>query len=144
MLKNDITAPLSSAWASACILVLKLDGTCRSCSDLRKVNSVTKSDLFPLLPIDDCIDQVRLANFVSMFDLLKGYWQVPPSKNAQAVSASVTVSGLYSYRVMPFGLQNACATFQCLMNHVVSRLKGCSIYLDYLVVEEVVKPVSFF
>ncbi len=112
----------------------KQDGTPRFCTDLRKVNSVTKSDSFPLPRMDDCIDQVGAAKFVSKFDLLKGYWQVPLSKRAQEISAFVTSSGLYSYKVMPFGLKNAPATFQRLMNRVVSGLKGCAVYLDDLVV----------
>ena len=84
--------------------------------------------------LDDCIDQVGSAMFVSKFDLLKGYWQVRLSKHAQEASVFITPSGLYSYRVMPFGLKNAPATFHCLMNHLVSGLKGCSVYVDDLVI----------
>lgn len=134
MLQNNIAAPSSSSWASPCILVPKQDGTPRFCTDLRKVNAVTKSDSFPLPRMDDCIDQVGSAKFVSKFDLLKGYWQVPLSKRAQEISAFVTPSGLYSYKVMPFGLKNAPSTFQRLMNRVVAGLKGCAVYLDDLVV----------
>lgn len=134
MLQNDIAEPSSSSWASPCILVPKQDGTPRFCTDLRKVNKVTKSDSFPLPRMDDCIDQVGSAKFVSKFDLLKGYWQVPLSKRAQEISSFVTPAGLYSYKVMPFGLKNAPATFQRLMNRVVSALKGCAVYLDDLVV----------
>lgn len=97
MLKHDIAVPSPSSWASSCILVPKQDGTPRFCTDLRKVNSVTKSDSFPLLRMDDCIDQVGSAKFVSKFDLLKGYWQVPLSKRAQEISAFVTLSGVYSF-----------------------------------------------
>lgn len=76
----------------------------------------------------DCIDRAGSVKFVSKFDLLKGYWQVPFSKCAQEVSAFIMLLGLYCYRVMLFGLKNAPATFQRLMNHVVSGLKGCSVY----------------
>lgn len=106
----------------------------RFCTDLRKMNSVTKADSFPLPRMDDCIDQVGSAKFVSKFDLLKGYWQVPLSERAQEISSFVTPSGLYSYTVMPFGLRNGTATFQWLMNRVVAGLEGCSIYLDDLVI----------
>ncbi len=134
MLQNNIAVPSASSWASPCILVPKHDGTPRFCSDFRKLNAVTKSDSFPIPRMDDCIDQVGSAKFVSKFDLLKGYWQVPLSKRAQEVSAFTTPSGLYSYNVMPFGLKNAPATFQRLMNHVVSGLIGCSVYLDDVVI----------
>lgn len=80
------------------------------------------------------MDQVGNAKYVSTFDLLKGYWQVPLTKRAQEVAAFVTPSGLYSYKVMPFGLRNAPATFQRLMNRVVNGLAGCAVYLDDLVV----------
>ncbi len=72
----------------------KHDGTPRFCSDFRKLNAVTKSDSFPIPRMDDCIDQVGSVKFVSKFDLLKGYWQVPLSKRAQEVSAFTTPSGL--------------------------------------------------
>ncbi len=53
----------------------KSDGSFRFCTDYRKVNAITKPDSFPLPRIEDCIDQVGNAKFVSKFDLLKGYWQ---------------------------------------------------------------------
>lgn len=134
MLQHNTIEPSSSSCASPCILVPKQDGTPRFCTDLQKVNSVTKSDSFPLSRMDDCIDQVGAAKFVSKFDLLKGNWQVPLSKRAQEVSAFVTPPGLYSYKVMPFGLKNSPAAFQCMMNRVVSGLKGCTVYLDDLVI----------
>ena len=75
MLVNRVAEPSFSSWASPCLLVPKSDNTPRFCSDLdRKVNSVTKPDAFPLPRMDDCIDQVGSAKFVSKFDLLKGYW----------------------------------------------------------------------
>ena len=134
MLRTGIAAPSSSSWASPCILVPKPDRTYRFCTDLRRVNAVTKTDSFPLPRMDDCIDIVGSAKFVSKFDLLKGYWQVPLSKRAQEISSFVTPSGLYSYTVMPFGLKNAPATFQRLMNMVIAGLEGCAVYLDDLVV----------
>uniref|UniRef100_A0A3B4ZKQ1 Gypsy retrotransposon integrase-like protein 1 n=1 Tax=Stegastes partitus TaxID=144197 RepID=A0A3B4ZKQ1_9TELE len=94
MLQNDIAVPSCSSWASPCILVPKQDKSPRFCTDLRKVNSVTKTDSFPLPRMDDCIDQVGSAKFVSKLDLLKGYWQVPLSQRAQEISAFVTPSGL--------------------------------------------------
>lgn len=74
------------------------------------------------------------AKYVSKFDLLKGYWQVPLTKRAQEIAAFITPSGLYCYKVMPFGLRNAPATFQRLIDRVVSGLAGCAVYLDDVVV----------
>lgn len=80
------------------------------------------------------MDRVGAACFVSKFDLLKGYYQVPLSRRAQEISSFITPLGLYSYNVMSFGLRNAPATFQRLMNRVVSGLEGCAVYLDDVVV----------
>ncbi|XP_058618161.1 uncharacterized protein LOC131531435 isoform X1 [Onychostoma macrolepis] len=134
MLDHNIAVHSSSDWASPCLLVGKSDGTVRFCTDFRKVNSLTRPDCFPLPRIEDCVDQVGSAKFVSKFDLLKGYWQVPLTKRAQEISSFVTPSGLFSYQVMSFGLRNAPATFQRLMNTVISGLEGCAVYLDDLVV----------
>ncbi len=134
MLENGIAEPSSSSWASPCLLVEKSDKSSRFCTDYRKVNAVTKPDAYPLPRIEDCIDQVGSAQFVSKFDLLKGYWQVPLSPRAKEISAFITSSGLFSYTVMSFGLRNAPATFQRLMNSVVSGLEGCAVYLDDVVI----------
>lgn len=134
MLENGIAEASSSSWASPCLLVEKADKSPRFCTDFRKVNAVTKPDAYPLPRIEDCIDQVGAAQFVSKFDLLKGYWQVPLTDRAREISAFITPSGLFSYTVMSFGLRNAPATFQRLMNMVVSRLDGCAVYLDDVVI----------
>lgn len=132
--KKDVAETSFSSWASLCILVPKSDGTMCFCTDFRRVNSVTRLDSFPLPRMDDCIDQVGAAKFVSKFDLLKGYWQVPLSRCAREIAAFITPKGLYSYKVMPFGLQNSPATFQRLMNHVVGGMQGCAVYLDDVVI----------
>ena len=65
------------------------------CTDNRKVNSVIKTDSFPLPRIDDCIDKVGNSEYVTQFDLLKGFWQVPLTDRAKEVSAFATPNGLY-------------------------------------------------
>lgn len=111
MLDNEIAEPSNSSWASPCLLAQK-PPLFDSALIFRKVNSVTKPDFFPLPRMEDCVDQVGYAKFVSKFDLLEGYWQVPLSPRAQEISALRTHTGLYSYKVMPFGLRNAPATSQ--------------------------------
>ena len=126
VLENNIAEPCASSWSSPCLLVKKPDGTFRPCTDLRKVNQMTKPDSFPLPRMEDC---------VSKFDLLKGYWQVPLTSRAREIATFITSSGLYSYTVMLFGLRNAPATFQRLMNKVVSGLVGCTVYSDDVVID---------
>ena len=134
MLKNDIIEESQSNWRSPCILVPKHDGGFRFCTDFRKVNDKTKSDSFPIPRIADCIDQIGNAKFVSTFDMLKGYWQVPLTQRAREISAFVTPSGLYQYKVMPFGMKNAPATFQRMVNKLVRDIDGCEGYIDDVVI----------
>ena len=134
MLENDIIEESQSNWSSPCILVPKHDGDFRFCTDFRKVNDKTKSDTFPIPRIADCIDQIGNAKFVSTFDMLKGYWQVPLTQRAREISAFVTPSGLYQYKVMPFGMKNAPATFQRMVNKLVRDIDGCEGYIDDVVI----------
>ena len=134
MLENDIIEESQSNWSSPCILVPKHDGGFRFCTDFRKVNDKTKSDSFPIPRIADCIDQIGNAKFVSTFDMLKGYWQVPLTQRAHEISAFVTPSGLYQYKVMPFGMKNAPATFQRMVNKLVRDIDGCEGYIDDVVI----------
>lgn len=134
MLHHGIAEPSCSAWSSPCILVGKANGEDRFCTDFQKVNGVTRPDCFPLPRMEDCVDRVGSAKFVSKLDLLKGYWQVPLTERAKEISAFVTPDNFLQYRVMAFGMRNAPATFQRLVNVVLSGLPYCEAYLDDLVV----------
>ena len=112
----------------------KADSTRRLCVDFRKVNSVTKTDSHPVPRVDDCIDQIGHAKYVSKFDMLKGYWQVPlTEERANEIAAFVTHDGLYQFRVMAFGMKNAPSIFTRLMNKVIGYLPNCVVYIDYVV-----------
>ena len=89
------------------------------CTDYRKVKSVTKTDTFPIPRMDDCNDEVGKAKYVTKFDLLKGFWQIPLTDRAKEISAFVTPDPLYQYKVMTFGMKNSLASFQCLINKVI-------------------------
>lgn len=107
MLEDKIAEPSCSTWSSPCILSLKSDGSDCFCTDYWKVNSVTKSDCFPLPRIDDVVDRVGGATYMSKLDLSKGYWQVPLTNRAKEISALVTPDAFLQYIVMPFGMCNA-------------------------------------
>ena len=93
---------------SPCILVPKPDGTYRMCTDYRKVNNLSKTDTFPIPRMDDCIGN---SKYITKFDLLKGFWQIPLTERAKEISAFVTPDGLYHYKVMPFGMKDARSEF---------------------------------
>ena len=134
MVDHGIAEPSFSPWSSPCILVSKSDGTFRFCTDFRKVNAVTKPDSFPLPRMDDCVDRIGSAVFVSKIDLLKGYWQIPLTERAKEISAFVTPDRFLQYNVLPFGLRNAPASFQRLVNYVLADVSNCEAYLDNLVI----------
>lgn len=134
MLAIGAIEPGVSEWSSPVVLVAKDGGAHRLCIDYRKVNAVTRTDAYPIPRIEDCIDSIGHANFVSKFDLLKGYWQVPLSSRAREASAFATHDSLYCCRVLPFGMKNAPATFQRLMNFVTAGLPNVVTYIDDVVV----------
>ena len=125
LLGNDFIEPSQSDWSSPCILVPKPDGTFRMCTDYRKVNYVTKTDSFPIPRIDDCIDNIGQAKYVTKFGLLKGFWQIPLTDRTKEISAFVTPGRFYQYKVMPFEMKKSPATFQRLINMIITGLDTC-------------------
>uniref|UniRef100_A0A3Q2CRI2 ribonuclease H n=1 Tax=Cyprinodon variegatus TaxID=28743 RepID=A0A3Q2CRI2_CYPVA len=134
MVEHGLAVASSSAWSSPCLLNIKANGEDRFCTDFRKVNGVTRPDCYPFPRMEDCVYHVGASQFVTKLDLLKGYWQVPLTAGAQEISAFVTPNDFLQYTVMAFGMRNAPATFQGLMNVVLSGLSFCEAYLDDLVI----------
>ncbi|KAL2081327.1 hypothetical protein ACEWY4_023180 [Coilia grayii] len=133
MLEIGVVEPGQSDWSSPVVLVPKADGSVRFCIDYRQVNKVTKTDAFPIPRLEDCIDRIGQAQFVTKLDLLKGYWQVPLTPRAQEVSAFVTPTGLYRCTALPFGMKNSPATFQRAMNSITAGLSNVVTYIDDVV-----------
>ena len=125
MQKIGVVKPSKSPWSSPVVLVRKRDGTLRFCVDYRVLNSVTKPDMFPLPGISDLLDQLGKSKYYTTLDLASGYWQIRVHTNSQEKTAFTTHQGLIEFRVMPFGVMNAPAVFQRLMQRV---LADCSLY----------------
>ena len=137
MLKDGIIEPSSSAWVSPIVLVRKKDGSTRFCVDYRKLNEVTIKDSYPLPLADSCFDALSGSQWFSTLDLSSGYWQVGMSKEDREKTAFATGSGgLYQFTVMSFGLANAPATFERLMERVLAGLpwEVCLAYLDDIII----------
>ena len=117
------------------MLIKKKDGTMRLCIDNRRLNAVTHVEAYPMPRIDDIIDRLGKALFISTLDLTRGYWQMPVATEDRAKTAFVTPKGLYQFKMMPFGLNGAPASFQRLTDMLV---KGCeeyaAAYLDDIVI----------
>ncbi|GFW62057.1 retrovirus-related Pol polyprotein from transposon 412 [Trichonephila clavipes] len=136
MQENDIIEPSSSPWASPIVLVRKKDGSRRFCVDYRKLNDVTKKDSYPLPRIDDTLDTLSGHKWFSTLDLKSGYWQVEIHPEDREKTAFTSGQGLWQFKVMPFALCNAPATFERLMETVLKGLtfEACLIYLDDVII----------
>ena len=123
MLAKGVIQPSSSPWASPIVLVPKKDGNVSFCIDYRKVNAVTRRDAYPLPRMDDTLDTLAGAKWFSTLDMVSGYWQVEVADKDKEKTAFCTPDGLYEFNVLPFGLCNGPATFQRLMDLVLSGLQ---------------------
>ena len=135
LLRSGKIRPSNSPWASPVVLVRKKDGTLRFCIDYRSLNDVTVKDAYPLPRIDDALDYLNGAKYFSTLDLASAYWQVAMDPDSVDKTAFATHIGLYEWLVMPFGLSNAPATCERLMEQLFQGLqwKGVLVYLDDLV-----------
>lgn len=126
--------PVESPHAHPVVCVAKKDGGLRLGCDYRRLNAITEQDAFPMsLPSE--LFRVAKANYISLIDMLRGYWQIPLDKQAQALTAFVTPVGQYAWKVMPFGLRNARSTFQRVISQVLAphREYAC-VYIDDLAI----------
>ena len=119
------------------MLVKKKDGTLRFCIDLRKLNSRTIKDAYSLPRIEESLDCLNGACIFSSLDLKSGYWQVELDDESIPLTAfTVGPLGFYECVWMPFGLTDAPATFQRLMESCLGEmhLNWCIIYLDDVII----------
>ena len=136
MFDNYIIQPSTSPWASGVVLVKKKDEMKRFCIDYRGLNDVTVKDAYPLPRIDESLDQLAGSKWFSCLDLSAGNWQVEVDPENKQKTALVTRRGLFEFSAMPFGLCNAPATFERLMETVLMGLHWqiCLIYIDDITV----------
>ncbi|MEW8548369.1 MAG: reverse transcriptase family protein, partial [Candidatus Thiodiazotropha sp.] len=136
MLENDIIEPSTSPWSSPVLLVTKKNGSIRFCIDYRRLNAVTIKDAYPLPRIDDSLDSLSGARWFTTLDLVSGYWQAEILETDRPKTAFSCHKGLYQFKVLPFGLSNAPAVFERLMELVLRGLtwEKCLCYLDDVIV----------
>lgn len=131
-----VIRPSKSPYASPVVVVTKKDGPLRLCIDYRKLNSCSTRDAFPLPRIEEALEALGQAKYFSTLDLTSGYWQVEVAEQDKHKTAFSTPVGLFEANRMPFGLQNAPATFQRLMTCCFGDLNFTHllIYLDDLII----------
>ena len=135
MLADDIIRPSISAWNSLLFLVDKPDGSFCPVVDFRRINDVTTTETYPLPQLQDWFDALGGAQFFSTLDLKSGYWQVPLDSSSKEKTAFSCHLGNFEFNVLPFGLKNAPAHFQKMMEIILSGLhwKRCIIYIDDII-----------
>ena len=136
MLIDEVIRPSNSPWSSPVVMVPKKDGKLRFCIDYRRLNAITKKDVYPLPRIDDLLAATQNARYFSALDITWGYWNLPIKERDKAKTAFATHEGLFEFNRMPFGLTNAPATFQRLMDAVTRGMNWVStlVYLDDIIV----------
>ncbi|KAL3977676.1 G protein-coupled receptor [Sarotherodon galilaeus] len=136
MLATGIIEPSRGEWCSPVVLVPKKnDARQRFCVDFSKLNAVSVFDAYPMPRVDELIERLGNAKYLTTLDLCKGYWQVPLTESSRDLTTFRVPSGLYRFRTMPFGLHGAPATFQRLVDLVLTGADGyAAAYIDDIVV----------
>ena len=124
-------------WLTNVVVVPKKEGKWRVCIDYTNLNNACPKDSFPLPRIDQIVDSTAGQGMFSFLDAFSGYHQIPMYPADEEKTAFITPHGLYCYRVMPFGLKNAGATYQRLMTKIFKPLIGhtVEVYIDDIVVK---------
>ena len=133
---EGIIEPSDGPWSAPVVPICKPDGSVRLCIDYRALNKITVKDAYPIPNLEDTIYNLSDMRYFSSLDLMRGYYQVPMSPDSKDLTSFVTSSGQWRFLRMPFGLCNAPATFQRLMNALLSRfpVDRVMVYLDDILV----------
>ena len=136
LLQKQLIQPSTSPFGAPILFVGKKDGTLRMCVDYRALNKLTVKNRYPLPRIDDLLDQLYGARYFTTLDLASGYHQIRVHDKDIQKTAFRTPLGHFEWRVMPFGLCNAPATFQNAMNNLFGNAIGqyVLVYMDDILI----------
>ena len=137
MMAEGNIAHSESPYSSPILFVPKPDRSLRLCVDYRNLNKLTILNKYPLVPlVDELRDSVAGAKVFTKLDLNDGYHLIPMRKGDEHKTAFRTRYEQYEYKVMPFGLVNAPATFQTMMNKILSEFldHGVVVSLDDILI----------
>ena len=135
-LANDQIEPANSPFGAGVLFAAKKDGSKRLCIDYRGLNNITVKDAYPLPRIDAALDYMVGSTIFTKLDLYSGYHQIRIHPKHCPRTAFNTEFGSFQFKVLPFGLCNAPATFQRMMNLIFADLlhKFVEVYIDDIVI----------
>ncbi|KAJ9525518.1 hypothetical protein QJQ45_003105 [Haematococcus lacustris] len=144
-LEQGIIEPSSSPYAAPVLFVKKKSGELRMCVDYRQLNKITLRDQYPLPRVDDLFDRLAGCTVFSSLDLQAGYHQIRIPDEDVPKTAFRTPTGLYQFKVLCFGLTNAPATFQRVMNNAFADvINDCAlVYIDDILIMSKSVPDHF-
>ena len=132
MLEAGAICPSQSPWCNTVMLVCKKDGGLCFCIDFCKLNTITKKDTYPLPQIQEAIESLVGVGYFCCLDLKVDFWQIAMDKvSKQYTALTLGNLGFFECKCMPFGLCNAQAMFQRLMQNCIGEL-NLTYYLIYL------------
>jgi transposase InsO family protein len=136
LLELDIIEYSNSQWASPVVPVRKKNGELRMCIDYRKLNSVTKTDKFPMPNLSESIYSAYNTNYFTKLDLIKGYYQVPLEEESRKFTAFSTPHNHYQFKRLSFGLKNSGIAFQKNMQQILSEytFNNVLVYIDDILI----------
>jgi hypothetical protein len=137
MVNDGILSPITfTRWGSPVRPVTKPDGSMRVCGNYIVLNKITIATKYPFPNLHETLQSLGQVRIFSKLDLASGYYQIPFQESHKEKTALVTVNGAYVFHVMPFGLRNAPATFQALMDQVLGPLRySCAVaYTDDILI----------
>ena len=127
-------------WLANVVLVKKANGKWRLCIDFTDINKACLKDIFPFPRTDLIVDATAGQELLSFMDAFSGYNQISMDPNDQEKTSFVIAQGTYCYRVMPFGLKNAGATYQRLVNRMFQKQISTTmeVYIDDMLVKSTI------
>ena len=138
MLDKGIIEPSDSSWRSCPVLVSKTCGMFRFCIDYRQVNKTTKAIAYPLRNMDDILDKLSSANFISKLDLSQAYHQIPldPKCRGHRIFSARATERLFHFIQLLYGLTNAQAVFQRIVDNLIKAAWEPNVfaYLDDVII----------
>ena len=134
MLNADVIQESSSPYASPIVLVKKKDGSHRFCIDYRKINKITRGDAHPIPDQEALFSKLAKAKYFTKIDMTKGYWQIGVQVDSRQYTAFQAGGKLYEFKRMAFGLKNAPATFNKMMQSLFGDIDGSTFFFDDLTV----------